>query len=267
MFHTLKRPPRIFKKLIFTTSSPSSSSIPQARNVNFSRIGKAYSFSKFSSIRCRPTLAVLRSRSHSWSRFLSNKTSAEDDDESEKETISIKNASLSDLSEEELSLIMDATSQEAFDNLEGESSYKKSSTSASSSSNFKDVPGTTSGKGKRLAIIYTCKVCNTRSAKQFSEHAYRHGVVIVRCPKCESLHLIADRLGVFDDDINSTTSTWDIETHFKSKVQDFVDSDKDGEKGIKVITEENVFELTMRDVLGGGTMKDDTKVGKDTDKK
>jgi hypothetical protein len=31
---------------------------------------------------------------------------------------------------------------------------------------FTDVPGATNTKAKTLAIIFTCKVCNTRSAKQ-----------------------------------------------------------------------------------------------------
>ena len=53
-----------------------------------------------------------------------------------------------------------------------------------------------------MIIVFTCKVCNTRTARKMSKEAYNHGVVLIRCPCCDNLHLIADHLGYFDD--NST---------------------------------------------------------------
>ena len=112
---------------------------------------------------------------------------------------------------------------------------------------FTDIPGTTNTKGKTLAIIYTCKVCNTRSAKKFTEHAYKHGVVLVRCPGCQNLHLIADRLGWFEgqgegEEANDGSGGWDVEKALS----------KAGEN-VKAVNGEDVLELTVDDVLGNKT--------------
>ncbi|KAJ4778462.1 DNL-type zinc finger protein [Rhynchospora pubera] len=50
-----------------------------------------------------------------------------------------------------------------------------------------------------MAMIFTCKVCETRSMKTASRESYETGVVVARCPGCNNLHSIADRLGWFGE--------------------------------------------------------------------
>lgn len=100
------------------------------------------------------------------------------------------------------------------------------------------IPGAQTG-GRKLAIVYTCNVCQTRSAKQFTAQAYYHGVVLIRCPKCQNLHLIADRLGYFADDEHG--KEWDMERLAASR----------GESLTRVTDNDvGVLELTPEDLLG-----------------
>jgi len=135
------------------------------------------------------------------------------------------------LSDDDLKLAIQAANEDQDQGL---------SATTNSSINIDQIPGTSKGGSRKLAIIFTCTVCNTRSAKKFTERAYNHGVVLIRCPKCEGLHLIADRLGYFGD--TNGGKGWDIETFMKSIGQ---------EDNIKVATEgQEVFEVTLKDVLG-----------------
>jgi len=50
-----------------------------------------------------------------------------------------------------------------------------------------------------LAMVFTCKVCETRSVKTLCRESYEKGVVIARCGGCNNLHLIADHRGWFGE--------------------------------------------------------------------
>ena len=97
-----------------------------------------------------------------------------------------------------------------------------------------DVPGVRSS-GDKMILVYTCKVCESRSAKKITKHAYTHGCVVVRCGGCDNLHLIADRKGLFED------GNWDIKQYLESH----------GESVTVVTDDTGVLELTQKEILGG----------------
>ncbi|KAK1396445.1 DNL-type domain-containing protein [Heracleum sosnowskyi] len=70
---------------------------------------------------------------------------------------------------------------------------EKSSVSYNTTSNFKISPR------HDLAMMFTCKVCETRNMKTMCRESYEKGVVVARCGGCNNLHLIADHLGWFGE--------------------------------------------------------------------
>ena len=87
-----------------------------------------------------------------------------------------------------------------------------------------------------IYIVFTCTVCDTRSAKQFTENSYKNGVVVVQCPGCNSKHLIADNLGMFSD---QEEGGWNIEKGMEKLGR---------QDNIKVVND--VLELSVEDVWG-----------------
>lgn len=71
-------------------------------------------------------------------------------------------------------------------------------------SNFSDDPkkhhiGSFKVEKPQYMLAFTCKKCNHRSSHTISKQAYHHGTVMVKCPKCNNRHLIADHLKIFND--------------------------------------------------------------------
>eukprot|EP00002_Diphylleia_rotans_P023556 TRINITY_DN4638_c0_g1_i2.p1 TRINITY_DN4638_c0_g1~~TRINITY_DN4638_c0_g1_i2.p1 ORF type:complete len:166 (+),score=35.76 TRINITY_DN4638_c0_g1_i2:146-643(+) len=87
----------------------------------------------------------------------------------------------------------------------------------------------------KLAMVFTCKVCQTRQVKVMSKQAYYNGCVIFRCQDCQNLHLISDNIGYF-------TGVGTI----KQKLE---------ESGQNIIDAAGVMELTPEQLIGQEKMK------------
>ncbi|CAM9221029.1 unnamed protein product [Pylaiella littoralis] len=107
---------------------------------------------------------------------------------------------------------------------------------------FLDVPGSEQTREEKMTIVFTCTVCETRTAKTFAKLSYEKGVVLARCPGCHNLHLIADRLGWFEE-AGDGADGWDIE-----KITNRI-----GESDCHVVNEDNVMELNLVDLVGKTT--------------
>jgi DNL zinc finger len=123
------------------------------------------------------------------------------------------------------------------------------------------IPGAEKG-GKKLAIVYTCTICNTRSMKQFTERAYNHGVVIVKCPTCQNQHLIADRIGYFPEAHDpETDSGFDLTTVAKQygasykRITATTEVDNDTATSTATGTSATTT-LSMEDWIGSDKMKE-----------
>ena len=85
------------------------------------------------------------------------------------------------------------------------SSSSSAAAAASAAAGASDVPGVSGGGAGAeaapalMVVVYTCRVCESRSARRVSRAAYERGSVLLRCPGCRGLHVLSDHLGYFDD--------------------------------------------------------------------
>jgi hypothetical protein len=78
----------------------------------------------------------------------------------------------------------------SLDTTDSSTSTPEGSSTAAAAAGSSQLPGIHKSEGRKLAIVFTCTVCETRSAKQISSQAYEEGVVLIKCPGCQVRFLI-----------------------------------------------------------------------------
>ena len=136
------------------------------------------------------------------------------------------------------------------------SSTVSSSTPTTPSLDFPGVSASSKGISpssqppQLMLAVYTCKVCETRSARRISKSAYEKGSVLLCCPGCKKLHVLSDHLGYFDD---ATVDAAKILEERGETVRRLSNSDA----LLELLTEDDL--KVFRSVTKGVSLKDGTE--------
>eukprot|EP00741_Cyanophora_paradoxa_P019539 tig00021127_g18861.t1 len=52
---------------------------------------------------------------------------------------------------------------------------------------------------QKVKLMFTCKICDTRSSKMVNRLSLQQGICIIKCDGCDKRHIMADNLGWYGD--------------------------------------------------------------------